>query len=394
MSWGVGSTMVLPEDWSRSVTFKLMKQGDRIGYIDTIPAKMSYKLVTAGQKPLNAFGPKMPFECPTVASIHSANKLTISIKLNERIWHSLDNLDREFDRFLLDNRQKLFGAAEADYLAKNPSAISLKRNKRLAPVDPLGQPIFDAKVTLRVNGRTAEVEAVQTAEGPRGTYISGVTWSPRTTPLPPTATRFSMITGFTTDNGKTLPIARDTLTVAANSFRNFGAPHIRFVGPGDMANKCLVHHALIRPAYWTCMAGGFMITLAADHVIFENTEGDENTTDAHGGTRPMPEGFARDPHEDGVPHSASVSAAGGGDSAAGAAIEPFSSTSSQRRIAPAPEPKRRNIMFETPGRANTGGAAAAEEDTSVGSSSFRALNRANAHTLFGLGEGGEEEDVE
>lgn len=300
MSWGwqnSATTKPLPSSWKDCVAFKLMKPGDRIGYIDTIPGKTTFKLVTAGMTPLSAFAPKMPFDCPTLASIHASNKLTLTVKLNERVWHSLDDLDREFDRFLLDNSNKLFGPSESDYLKKNPGAISLKRAKRLAPVDPSGQPIFDANLSLRIGGRVLEVESVQTAEGPRGTYISGVTWAARTAPLPPSATRFSKITGHTAVdfNGSSMPIVRDTLPEPLR-----GGGHVRFVGPGDISPKCLIHHALIRPAYWTNVGGGFMITLAADHVIFENTAGEDRGSaggSALGDAHAVPDGFARDPQE-------------------------------------------------------------------------------------------------
>ena len=297
----------LPVSWSSTVSFKVMKPGERIGYIDTTPPKTSFKLTAPGLSPLSAFQPRMPFECPTLASIHAANKLTLSVKMDERVWSSLNDLDNEFDKFLLDNSAKLFGAAEADYLRKNPGAISLKRAKRLAPIDPTGQPIYDSRLSLRISGRTMEVESVQTADGPRGSYVTNVLWSPRIDPLPLSATRFSKITGHTASDfqGNSMPIVRDTMPIfSLGDTAKVGAGHVRFIGPGDMASKCLIHHALIRPAYWTNVGGGFMITLALDHIIFENVEGDERggaASDPHGHTRVLPDGFARDPHETGKP---------------------------------------------------------------------------------------------
>ena len=366
-----------------------MKPGDRIGYIDTIPAKTSFKMVAAGLPPLNAFAPKMPYECPTLASIHAANKLTFTMKLNQRVWNSLDNLDREFDKFLLENSNKLFGASEADYLKKNPGAISLKRAKRLAPVDPEGRPIHDAHLSLRISGRTMEVESVQTADGPRGSYVRGVTWAPRTTPLSASATRFSMITGHTEpdEKGLTKPIVRDTLP-----FVDVGGGHTRFVGPGDIGQHCLVHYALIRPAYWTNVGGGFMITLSADHIIFENVASGDASGSAGGGAdelRFIPDGFARDPEESGKPKD---TAAYMPPTKRRITFPALVTTESQglpewspaSRAVEAPPQITRNI---------TGGAGAgAGPDTSVGSSSYRVLSRSATGDVSIFGDEGEEDE--
>lgn len=371
MSWATSVVKPLPQTWSGNVSFKLMKPGERIGYIDTMPAKSSFKLVCPGLAPLSAFAPRMPFECPTLASIQSANKLTLSVKMDERVWSSLNDLDTEFDKFLLENSNKLFGAAEADYLKKNPGAISLKRAKRLAPIDPFGQPIYDSRISLRISGRTMEVESVQTADGARGQYVTNVTWSPRVESLPASATRFSKVTGHTAADfqGQSMPIVRDTLPIFAHGGGAAGSGHVRFIGPGDMSSKCVIHHALIRPAYWTNVGGGFMITLALDHVIFENVEGEDRgaASDVRGGAPVLPDGFARDPQESGKPllidmptypaakrrvTPSSIAAAGGGDAAGAEGAGEYE--------------------WSAPSRGITGGAA---ESSSVGSSSFRALTR-------------------
>jgi len=366
MSWSSGSVKSLPLVWAGSVSFKLMKPGDRIGYIDTVPDKTSYKLVTAGQTPLSAFAVDMPMECTTVAAIQAANKLTLSVKLDERTWNSLDHLDNEFDKFLIENSTKLFGAAEGDYLKKNPSAISLKRSKRLAPVSATGEPLFDGRLKLRINGRSMEIESVVMADGPRGQYVKSAVWSSRTAPLPAKATRFSMVTGHTAldFNGNSMPIVRDTLPHAATSFSSLGSGHVRFIGPGDMARNSVIHHLLFRPAYWTNVGGGFMITLAAEHVIFENCEPGD-TGGAGGGSneeRYKPDGFMRDPHESG-----------------GAMPGPVAGPATKRRItissAPASEASEMSRWAAgsepMPSRSNTGGAGGG----AVGSSSFRALSR-------------------
>ena len=361
------NTKSLPTSWNSCVSFKLMKPGDRIGYIDTTPLKLSFKLVTAGQAPLSAYAPKMPYECQTLAAIHAANKLTLSVKLNERVWNSFHDLDNEFDKFLLENSAKLFGAAEAEFLRKNPSAISLKRAKRLAPIDPSGKPIYDSILSLRVSGRTTEVESISMADGVRGPYINGVTWAPRIEPLAPSATRFSKITGHTAADlsGSTMPIVRDTLPIfALGDVFKTGSGHVRFVGPGDMATKCIVHHALIRPAYWTNVGGGFMITLSVDHVIFENVEGGDSVGGAEerSGPRALPDGFARDPHE-----------------ARSDALSTVPMPAAKRRIVPSSVSGESTWGEPASSRNITGGAGGGSaemmEPTQIGSSSFRALSR-------------------
>ena len=123
MSWATSVVKPLPQAWSGNVSFKLMKPGERIGYIDTMPAKSSFKLVCPGLAPLSGFAPRMPFECPTLASIQSANKLTLSVKMDERVWSSLNDLDTEFDKFLLENSNKLFGAADGIFI-KTVTAVN------------------------------------------------------------------------------------------------------------------------------------------------------------------------------------------------------------------------------------------------------------------------------
>jgi hypothetical protein len=377
MSWSASSIKPLPAHWGESLSFKLMKPGERIGYIDTVPAKMSFKLVAPGLTPLHAFAPRMPFECPTLASIHTANKLTLTIKMDQRIWESLSDLDSQFDKFILENASKIFGPTESDFLRKNPSAISLKRAKRLAPIDPFGNPIYDSRLSLRINGRTMEVESVQTAEGPRGSYVTGVTWAPRTDALPASATRFSKVTGHTAPDvqGTSMPILRDTMPIfALGDVHKVGSGHVRYIGPGDMATKCIIHHAVIRPAYWTNVGGGFMITLALDHVVFENVDGEASASESHSGAPAIPDGFMRDPHESGKPVEATSSIA-----------QP---PAPKRRITPssvmAGGPSPASIAAAEEGwdpevstRNTTGGAA---ESSSV-SSSFRVLSRSRTGAM-------------
>ena len=402
MSWSVGGTVkALPSNWHDQVSFKLMKPGDRIGYIDTVPDKTSYKLVTAGNYPLKAFAVDMPMECTTLAAIQNANKLTLSVKLDERTWTSLDTLDTAFDRFLVENGVKLFGAAEGEYLKKNPGAISLKRSKRLAPVDPSGEPLYDGRLKLRVNGRSMEIESVITADGARGPYVKSAVWAACTAPLPPKATRFSMVTGHTAADfqGKSMPIVRDTLPHLPTSFSfgggggsgGGGAGHVRFVGPGDMGRNVIIHHLLFKPAYWTNVGGGFMITLAAEHVIFENCDASAGGSGAAGGgdeERFKPDGFMRDPHETGAANPAALARSAPNllqmldKPTESAAKRRITITSAPGPLASVPEASEASRWAEVPpSRSMTGGAgggaatSAAAGDEAVGSSSFRALSR-------------------
>ena len=381
MSWSVSSVKGLPFMWAGCVSFKLMKPGDRIGYIDTVPEKTSYKLVTAGQAPLSAYSVDMPMECTTLATIQAANKLTLSVKLDERTWKSLDMLDREFDKFLVENSTKLFGAAEGDYLKTNPGAISLKRSKRLAPVSASGEPLYDGRLKLRINGRSMEIESVVMADGARGQYVKNAVWSSRTSPLPPNATRFSMVTGHTAVDfqGHSMPIVRDTLPHMATSFSSVGGSHVRYIGPGDMGRNTIIHHLLFRPAYWTNVGGGFMITLSAEHVIFENCEPGESGGAAGGASeeRFKPDGFMRDPHETGA---ASPDPMATRPNLLKMLDKPPESVA-KRRIVIGGEPSEASRWAEeAPNRSMTGGAGG---DPSVGSSSFRALSQAR---LFCEGE--------
>ena len=382
----------MPSAWNGvSVSFKATKPGDKLGYIDAIPARSSFKLVDASKEPLNGFGAKMPFEALTLADIQTKNKMTVRVQINKEIWDSLTVLDGDFDRFLISNRKNLFGAKEAEYLEKNPSAISLKRAKRLAPLDVNGDPIYDSYITLRVNGRTAEVRDIEVKEGSTGKYISDVEWLPRDSPLPSSATQFSMVMGRGKDGSpsisNTVPFGfpfGGTRSFARSLFDPDDFTKSRFIGPGDMSAKVLVHYATIRPAYWSCMNGGASITLVLDHVVFENFDMSAQAS------RPavadsIPAGFSR--HTMPADHG---SAGGGGGGAA-------APTPKRRHITPmnigAPDPQSANPGFHTAmQRANTGGAGprpfgapsiasilagggSAADEGMVGSSSYRVLQR-------------------
>jgi hypothetical protein len=143
-----------------------------------------------------------------------------------------------------------------------------------------------------------------------------------------------------------------------------------------MATKCLIHHALIRPAYWTNVGGGFMITLALDHVIFENVEGEERggaASDPHGHTRMLPDGFARDPHETGKPFEDMGGSSTAQPPQAKRRIMLNSIAPNVPSAASLAAGAEWDLEVAPASRGITGGGG--EGSSSVGSSSFRALSR-------------------
>ena len=389
----------MPEEWNgTTVTFKATKSGDKIGYIDTIPSRSCFKLVDASKEPLNGFGAKMPFEALTLTDIQAKNKMSIRVQITKEIWDSLTVLDGDFDRFLIANRKNLFGPKEAEYLEKNPSAISLKRAKRLAPFDEKGDPIYDSYLTFRVNGRTGEVRDIDVKEGSSGKYISDVEWLPRDSPLPSTAAQFSMVMGRGLDGSpsisSTVPFGYPfggTRGFARSLFDPDDFTKTRFIGPGDMSSKVLVHYATFRPAYWSCMNGGASITLVLEHIVFENIDSASAQASRPAPSDAIPTGFSR--HVVSTDHGS----AGGGGAVAPTPkrrhITPIdvpevaasSSSSSSSSYTAAPSfPEFQRAMQ----RSNTGGAVprpsmasimagggSAADPGMVGSSSFRVLQR-------------------
>jgi hypothetical protein len=278
---------VLPKDWESAVSFKVPKSGDKIGFIDTRPdPRTSFCLVSASDKPLKAGLVRTPFEATTLNDILTKNKLSLRFQMNKVVWESFADLDICFDNFLIANRKQLYGAAEAEYLEKNPGAISLKRSKRLAPTDSDGHPIYDAFATLRINGRVAEVENIEVKDGPTGRFVSSVVWAPRTEALAPGATRFSIVTDA---SNAAMPTIRETLPVVATKV---GASRVRYVGPGDMSKNSVLRHALVRPAYWSASpGGGATITFVADYLVFENMADEGGAADNMPAHRFVPAGF-------------------------------------------------------------------------------------------------------
>jgi len=299
------NVVTLPTKWADAIRFKVPKLGDKLGYIDAHPnSRAAFSLIGEGEGPLKAFPVKMPFDCLTIEDVRAKNKLSMRFQMNKKIWNSFHSLDKEFDDFLIANRAKLFGSAEADYIEKNPSAISLKRSKPLAPFDAEGHPIYDAYATLRINGRTSEVKAVETKEGSTGRYISQVIWDFATKPLPANAARFSIVVSPRSATGGPL-VVRATTPIENETQFVVGDPRMRYIGPGDMGKNCVLRYALIRPAYWSCMGGGATITLVLDSCIFENLE-EVDTPSSRTDFDALPPGFVAEGAEFTAPPAAAT----------------------------------------------------------------------------------------
>lgn len=107
-----------------------------------------------------------------------------------------------------------------------------------------------------------------------------------------------------------------------------------------------------------------MITLAAEHIIFENVEATGSPqNETRNGAQQLPDGFTRDPQESGK-----------AEDTAGAISQP-------------PPSLRRRLTFSASSVAAAGGGA----DEAVGSSSFRALSRSTTGTAELFGEGDDDE---
>ena len=278
----------LPLKWSESIKFKDPKKNDTLGYIDSINRNETYTFVKASDAPLSISNVRMPYDCFTLDDIKTKGrgKLTMRIKINEPIWNALRGLDMCFSSFLIAHRDKLFSTADANFIGRDPSVISLKMSKPLAATTPTGEPIYDGYVTVRVNGRASEIEAVEIKDGPTGRYVSNVSWVDQTEPLPAAATRFSIVTGMSSSGH---PIIRDTLPT--NKAWAPGKSRVRYVGPGDInAKGAKLRYASMRPAYWSLAPGGSAsLTLVLDHAIIENETA--SSEQAQAPAYAAPEGF-------------------------------------------------------------------------------------------------------
>jgi hypothetical protein len=295
-------TDVMPKEWSAAVGFKTPNKDDKLGYIDSLRRGTTFRMLTAEDTPLSIKSVRTPFECFTVADCmgKGRGKLTVRVQINRSVWESLQNLDTMFKAFLISNRHKLFGAMDAEYIGKDPSAIALKY-KGLAPFNPDGSPHYDAFITVRINGRAGEIEELLVKENAGGRYVSGVTWSGRSSPLGVAATRFSVVTGVSGDK----PIIRETMPVQGSV--PVGAQRVRYVGPGDIDNDgCVLRYATIRPAYWSLApGGGASISLVFDYLVIQNVGKEDGGASVQQQLPTVPEGFTLYDDETGEATSAS-----------------------------------------------------------------------------------------
>jgi hypothetical protein len=262
----------MPTSWLDHVNFKTPNKDDKLGYIDPKARGMTFRFVSASEDPLLVKGVRTPFDCftPTDCNGKGRGKLTVRIQLNKKTWESLAGLDKVFSAYLVENRQKLFSTSDADYIGRDHSAIRLKM-KGLAPYTAEGAPMHEGFVTARINGRCSEIDSLIVKDGSSGRYVAEIMWSPRTTALPASATRISVVTGITADNK---PIMRETLPIEGPVA--VGAQRVRYVGPGDISGKgCVVRYGLLRPAYWSIApGGGASISLVLDSLVVQNLSED------------------------------------------------------------------------------------------------------------------------
>jgi hypothetical protein len=305
-------TESLPNKWSDAISFKDPVKDDKLGWIDPISrnsygsaggsqrtAMVSFKFLTAQDEPLAIKPVRTPWECFTIEDIFGKGrgKLTMRMQINENIWKSLDDLDNVFRAFLIKHRAKLFSQQDADFIGRDNSAIALKC-KPLAPRTSEGLPMYDAFITVRVNGRTGEIDGLETKDGATGKFVSKVKWAARVTPLSVIATRFSIVVGWSigTPSAKAMPIVKDTVLIE-KADRAPGGQRVRYVGPGDIEAKsgCATRFACIRPAYWSLAPGGnASITLVLDSMVIDPGVGDLSTPldSADRDAFVPPEGFA------------------------------------------------------------------------------------------------------
>jgi hypothetical protein len=232
---------------------------------------------------------RTPFDCFTKEDClgKGRGKLTVRVQLNDFLWKSLSSLDKTFSNFLVEHRVKLFSPSDAAHIGRDNSVVNLKM-KTLAPSNPDGSPQTEGFITVRINGRCTEIESLEIKDGSSGRYVGAVKWMPRTSPLPATATRISLVTGV---DAKQNHVMRDTLPIEGPV--PVGSQRVRYVGPGDISPKgSMLRYGLLRPAYWSIApGGGASITLVMDTMVVQNLSEDTGGEPAEA-RMSVPEGFA------------------------------------------------------------------------------------------------------
>jgi hypothetical protein len=306
-------TLDLPAKWSEAIVFKDPSKDDKLGFIDAIGRSaggqqqrggmVTFKFLTAKDQPLAIKPVRAPWECFTLEDIagKGRGKITMRMQINKAIWESLDDLDMNFRSFLIKNRTKLFSQQDAEYIGRDNSAIALKC-KPLAPRSIDGSPMYDSFITLRVNGRSGEIDTLEIKDGATGKFVSKIKWAPRVTPLSAIATRFSIVVGWelSLSGSPAKPKVKDTLPLLLEDRPmawSAGEQRVRYVGPGDIADGAnggsAARYACIRPAYWSLAPGGnASITLVLDSMIIDAGVGDLSTPNDKPDVFVAPDGFA------------------------------------------------------------------------------------------------------
>jgi hypothetical protein len=212
--------------------------------------------------------------------------LSIAVELTPALWTVFNELDLVFQAFLVENARKLFSPKDADFIARDKSAIALKHPKPLARFKSDGTPDHTTLLRFRISGRGPEVTGFDVKEGARdGTYTTNVTYKDQTDALPYNATRMCMVTGVTeTGDKKVATLLRRTNVL------NAGEKKMRYVGPGDMRDGVIVD-AKFTVSHWALVNGSASICLRMTDIIFENTESIAS----------VPEGFVLANEEDAHP---------------------------------------------------------------------------------------------
>jgi hypothetical protein len=306
-------TLDLPNKWSEAVVFKDPSKDDKLGFIDAIGRNaggqqqrggmVTFKFLTAKDEPVSIKPVRGPWECFTLEDIlgKGRGKITMRMQINKKMWDSLDDLDMNFRSFLIKHRAKLFSQQDAEYIGRDNSAIALKC-KPLAPRNIDGTPMYDSFITLRINGRSGEIDTLEVKDGATGKFVSKIKWAPRVTPLSAIATRFSIVVGWTLSMSGSPPVpkVKDTLPLPLEDRPvgwSAGDQRVRYVGPGDIADGAkggsAARYACIRPAYWSLAPGGnASITLVLDSMVIDAGIGDLSRPQDAPDVFVAPEGFA------------------------------------------------------------------------------------------------------
>ena len=313
MTWSQMKTLDLPKKWSEAVVFKDPSKDDKLGFIDAIGRNaggqqqrggmVTFKFLTAKDEPVAIKPVRAPWECFTLEDIlgKGRGKITMRMQINKAMWESLDDLDMNFRGFLIKHRAKLFSQQDAEYIGRDNSAIALKC-KPLAPRNIDGTPMYDSYITLRINGRSGEIDTLEVKDGATGKFVSKIKWAPRVTPLSAIATRFSIVVGWTLSMSGSPPVpkVKDTLPLPLEDRAvgwSAGDQRVRYVGPGDIADGAkggsAARYACIRPAYWSLAPGGnASITLVLDSMVIDAGIGDLSVPHDAPDVFVAPEGFA------------------------------------------------------------------------------------------------------